>query len=347
MSGRARVAVWSADWRRETHGQALVTRRVVAALAGQVDWREAVYRGGAAGIPSVIRAKLRLWRAILLGVRTVYMVTSRSTPGFLRDLPAFLASFAGCRVVAHAHGSDLIGLLAERWVSPLARALYRRCEVVVPSEHLVAPLGDLGIARVRVCENFAELPAPGGGGLGDGAFTVLWNSNVIASKGIFRLAEAMAELHAEGLPVRLRVLGFVLGDAEMSAEAARARLRALASEPWFDHVGPVPAEAALAELDRAEAVALPSHYPSECQPLAVIQAMCRGLPVILADTPALRATAGEYPAVFVSEPMVPALAEALRALAGSRPDLGAAAEEARARFSAGRFDREMAALLRS
>jgi glycosyltransferase involved in cell wall biosynthesis len=75
--------------------------------------------------------------------------------------------------------------------------------------------------------------------------------------------------------------------------------------------------------------------------------MCFGLPVILADTPALRATAGRYPADFLDDPLVPAIAERLRAFAtaGTAPDLSAAAKAARARFSAERFDREMMDLL--
>lgn len=346
-----KVAIWSADW-TVLHGQARVTRHVVEALDDRIEWRPATYRAGLAGmLMSVPLAKLRLWWSILGGVRTVYLVLSRSNLGFIRDLPALFTVFVGCRVVAHCHGSDIVDLLRDRpIVSPVARFFFRRCEMVVPSAHLLPELKSLGLRRLHLCENFVDPGVPDQRsmpGSGRAEFTVLWNSNIMASKGFFRLTDAVAQVNEDSIRVGLRALGSPIGDAEMPEDEVTVRLDGLSSAAWFDHIGPVSSEVALAELAGADAVALPSRYPSECQPLAVIDAMCLGLPVILADTPALRATAAGYPAEFVDDPFVPAIAERLRALAtaGTAPDLSAAAKAARVRFSAERFDRKMMDLL--
>jgi glycosyltransferase involved in cell wall biosynthesis len=350
------LSLWSADYMQIT-GQALVTARVVHQQPA-VAWREYVYRGaGLRSMASWAGATGRLWRDIALGrVEALYLVCSRSNGGFLRDVPALLAARAGVRVVAHAHGSDIVNLLSARRLSPLARALYSRCRIVVPSAHLLEPLRRVTTAPLHLCENYFAGDPGGWAGWPDplpGTLTVLWNSNVMASKGFFDLAEAVRQVHGEGLSVRLVSVGQPLADEEMPAPEAGRRLDALSAEEWFDYRGRVEPAAAAALAGEADAICLPSRYSSECQPLAIIQAMCAGKAVVVSDTSALRATLGDYPAHFVPVRSVAAIADALRGLhrrkqagpaafASSRKEAAAAA---RARFSVERFDREMAAIL--
>lgn len=321
--------------------------------------REYVYRGrGWRSAASWVGTAYRLWRDIAFGrVTSLYLVCSRSNGGFLRDVPALLAARAGARTIVHAHGSDIIGLLANRRLSPLARALYARCEIVVPSTHLVAPLRAVTPARIHLCENYFA------GDLGEKTidppaherFTVLWNSNVMASKGFFDLAEAIRQVRREGLAMRLISVGQPIGDEEMPGSGAERRLDALSTEEWFDYHGKVEPTVVTALAGEADVICLPSRYSSECQPLAIIQAMCAGKAIIVSDIPALRATLRDYPAHLVPVRSVAAIADALRdlyrrkqadpaAFMSSRKEVAAAARE---RFSVERFDREMAAILLS
>jgi len=348
-------AIWSADY-TQTTGQALVTARVVR-QQGEAQWRKYVYRGaGWRSVVSWIGAVLRLWRDVAFGrVKTLYLVCSRSDGGFLRDIPALLAARAGVRTIVHAHGSDIVDLLVNRRLSPFSRVLYARCEVVVPSKHLVEPLRAATTARIHLCENYfagdfgeqtIDLPA-------HETLTVLWNSNVMASKGFFDLAEAIRQVWREGLAVRLVSVGQPLGDQEAPESEARRRLNVLLEHDWFEYRGKVTQSDAIAQLAEADAIALPSRYSSECQPLAIIQAMCSGKAVIASDIPALQATLCGYPARFVPVRSVDAIVGALCELhRQKRADPVAfasfregVAAEARARFSADRFDREMAIIL--
>lgn len=348
------IALWSGDYGLPT-GQAIVTAHVVAGGPGMA-WREHVYRGvGWRSISSWLRASFGLWRDIARGrVKTLYLVCSRSDGGFVRDIPALLAARVGVRTIVHAHGSDIIDLLARRRVSSLARALYARCEVLVPSQHLLEPLEDIIGRSPRLCENYQQAsPTSRNVVSNTNELVVCWNSNVLASKGFFDLADGIALARDGGLQVRLVSMGQPMADTEMSREEVCRGIEALRSEDWFDHRGPLDPAVCNAVVSEADVVALPSRYSSECQPLAVIHAMCAGKAIVAADTSALRATLCGYPAHFVPAGSSQAIADVLRVLLDRKlenplafpAEREAAAETARKRFSAERFDREMRSIL--
>lgn len=353
-----RMAIWSADYTQLT-GQALVTARVRLHQPA-VSWLEYIYRG--LGWRSALTwgsAVFRLWRDILLGrPDMLYLVCSRSNGGFMRDVPALLAARTGLRVVVHAHGSDIVELLSDRRISPLALALYRRCEIIVPSTHLVQPVQDITGIKPHLCENYfgsdATPKAPPSSHDDPAQLTVLWNSNVMASKGFFDVAEAVRQLCQEGHRVRLISLGQPIGDEEMTSQQAAHRLDELRGFGWLDYRGKVDQAAAIALTAEADLICLPSRYSSESQGIAIVEGMCAGKAIVATDIPALQATLRGYPAHFVPVRSVSAIVEALRdllqakradpiAFASCRQQAAAAARE---RFAAARFDREMAAILK-
>ncbi len=118
----------------------------------------------------------------------------------------------------------------------------------------------------------------------------------------------------------------------------RVYLDGLRGEDWIEVKGVVPSGVVPEFVSASDVVALPSEYSSECQPLAVIQGMLAGRTVLVSDTAALRATVGDYPAIFVRRNPCE-ICEALRPLVISRirPSSDAAAL-ARDRFSPERFD---------
>ena len=345
---------WSADTQQIT-GQAIVTARV-AALLERAGTRDFSYRGnGLRSVASCTVSALRLMMSALRGrLSVLYLVCSRSNAGFVRDLPAYLSRFAGVRVIVHVHGSDVVDLCRKPWIGPCARALFARCELVVPSAHLLAPLRDLGVRHVHLCENFAEHASAQNQAAELSPtsvarpWRVLWNSNVMASKGFFAVAEAVGALADDSIPVQLVALGRPIGDEVMDQHACCEALKRLEGQTWIDHRGLVDRPTAMRLLREADVVCLPSRYISECQPLSLIEAMCAGRQLIIADTPALRATVGDYPCEKVSGPIAPEITLALRHLREqpiSGEALQSAAAHARLRFSPERFDRDMARLL--
>ena len=315
-----------------------------------------VYRTG--GLRSAIfwlAAICGLWRLALIGkVQQLYLVCSRSNGGFLRDLPAYLLVLFGCRVVVHTHGSDIVNLCQRPWIGGLARFFLSRCLLVLPSVHLESPLRDLGMTRIACCENFYEpsteqLTEPQSEDTEISQdISVLWNSNIMASKGFFIVAEAISKLVRSGHRVSMTVLGRCIGDEIMDVDKCASEFAVLRQEPWLSYVGQVSRKESMQLLSKADIVCLPSTYGSECQPLAIIEAMCAARSIIIANTSALSATVGSYPCFKVDVPVRPeVLANTmLRCINESRGrELSEAAAAARERFSPERFDQEMGALL--
>lgn len=352
-------AVYSANY-IQTTGQAFVTRQVVENVLPTIGMhREYIYQPSLSpmAIVSWFIAWYQLWRDVAFRhVGTLYIVCSRSNFGFVRDVPALLLARVGVRVVVHAHGSDIVDLLNGRKFSPLARVLYRKCELVLPSRHLLGPLKQVEFRQVYVCENFAHLPPmtseiP----LKSTASTlkVFWNSNVISSKGVFDVMETVSSLAENGTDIELQMIGNILGDQELSDAAAEERFHAMSRSKFLSYHGGVSAKRANELILESDVITLPSRYPSECQPLALAQAMCAGRAVIASDTPAMRATLRGYPAEFVPLRDNSALSKALLRLHEEKKT-GAAdffasrvkeASIARERFSVERFDKQIRKIL--
>lgn len=347
---RPLVLMWSARFDVE-NGQAIVTRRVAEGQGG-VTWINAIYEPG--GGLALVKAALSALRAVLLiALRrpwAVYAVVSRSSVGFWRDAPVLSTALLGARVIVHVHGSDLPDLLARPGIGALARTLYRRCELIVPSAHLVPSLEQLGCRSVTVCENFmaenaSPIAAPDYVG---GALRLLWNSNLMASKGLRDAIEGARLARQAGVALTFTLLGRPIGDEEASASDMTSYAQSLANESWIDVVGTVSAKEARERVATHDAVLLPSRYSSECQPLALIEAMAAAREIIALDTPALQSTLEGYPARF-TDGTCEAIAAQIEALsvegAARAPRLCEGAKAARSRFSPSRFDAEIAAIL--
>ena len=352
------VLIWSARW-DAGNGQAIVTKQVVEGQSN-LYWIPAVYSSGRfRSITSTLRAAGILWSELLRGrSRTVYLVCSRSTGGFFRDIPALLAARIGTRVIIHAHGSDIVDLLFRRRYSVIARFFYRQCELIVPSKHLVPAMKRLMCKQLNVCENFlpiAPYAKPFVGPDEGQILHVLWNSNILSSKGFFDVAKGIHLGRERGLDIRLTTLGKPLGDTEKNLAEVTAELDLLSKYPWIKNLGHVSPEEAVQRTAEADLIPLPSHYASECQPLALVQAMCLGKQIIAANTSALRETLRNYPAILINEPTPESISIALEVVLQSKAvghhdettQFSRAAEKARDRFSVTRFNTQMAKILGS
>jgi glycosyltransferase involved in cell wall biosynthesis len=358
MKMKKSIALWSSDY-TELTGQAIITLRVAGYVLPELGAsREFVFPPSAhpRAVARWFWVVLRLWREIALGqIGTLYLVCSRSNGGFVRDIPALLAAKIGVRVIVHSHGSDIVDLLTVRKLSSLARWFYSSCHMIVPSEHLREPLVPY-VRSVHVCEGFyagSQDMLEVGRKVETESLTVLWNSNVMVSKGFFDLFAAIKALQADGYPVKLIGLGKLVADEELGPEALNKRFSSLGTPDWFDYRGRQPHKQSVEMLAQADVICLPSRYSSESQGLVIIEAMCAGKAIVVSDIPALRATLGDYPAFFVPVNSVDGIKEALRRFSLQKKNDPVAfsqtrsvyAAKARERFAVGRFERDMSDVL--
>lgn len=289
----------------------------------------------------------------------VYVPVSQNAPAFTRDaLFIGVAAAGGARVVTHLHGGYFKAFYAAasaplraliRWAH---RRVYRAWvlgeglrdmygEILPPEKVRVVPNGVVDLLEGkdppdgRPSPDGTSLPARGSGG----PLRVLFLGSVGLGKGVEVLLDAAALLKARGVAVHLTVAG--PWRSEEDRRRLEPRLRALAEHGAAAVPGVVVGPEKLATLLAADAFVLAT-IQYEGQPIAVLEAMAAGLPVVATPRAAIpdMVVDGET-GIMVEESSAASLAAALERLAGDpelRLRMGAAG---RARYLE-RFTRERA-----
>jgi glycosyltransferase involved in cell wall biosynthesis len=343
------VLIWCSDI-SGVGGQSLVTKHVVSLLSNS-SVKLICYKRyfNVLDIYQYAYALIAFVSSFFKKNRVVYLVNSRSILGFLRDLPIYIiVSCTNCKVVIHSHGSDLCKLLTGYPIlSHLARFYLSKHTVVVPSQHVKDALNKI-LPKIIVIENFTDVEleeVKKSKVFNDkikNKIIITWNSNIIYSKGFFLVIDFVEHLIDAGFLIEFRVFGKPMGCEFMSKSECERKLNRYTQKSWFKYFGQVTREDIITALVESDVVALPSFYSSECQPLALIDAMVLGKFLIVSDTPAIVATYGDYPGVVCLTVNRPSrINDFFELCDGFLKDSDAAAERACKRFSKSRFDRNM------
>jgi glycosyltransferase involved in cell wall biosynthesis len=274
-------------------------------------WKRALAEGAA------VRAELR--RAARAGTPHELVHCGHMPPPRGLDLP--LALLVHDLRALEWSGTPLARRLAARWALP--RAVRRARVLIAVSESVAASLRArfaLDEQRVRVaphgCDHLPLLPRA------TGAACVLHVGHLEPRKNLELVLRALA------LDPALPPL-WLAGAGKAGHERVLARrARELGLEARVRFLGPVSDEELARLLAQAGVLVQASHV--EGFGIAVLEAQRAGVPVAIAELPALRETAGaSAPGFAVDDPR--ACARALqRALASEPAELGRAAERARA-----------------
>jgi glycosyltransferase involved in cell wall biosynthesis len=219
---------------------------------------------------------IRAWRP-----HALYVATAHNPPALVRDLPLALAT-AGWRppFVLHLHGSQ-----SQRLVAPGHAALKAASRVLVRCTDAVLLLSHeerrqwerfCPEARYDVVVNPfvpAGRAAPGGERRAGAEPRLFFVARLIAEKGCFDLLDAFAQVR-RGRPCRLVIAG--RGPAQEEIFRRAAELGVLESVDLLGYVSGSELEQA---YRTADAFVLPSYF-AEGFPLAVMEAMGYGLPVV-------------------------------------------------------------------
>lgn len=212
----------------------------------------------------------------------IYLSISRSLGGFMKDLPIFLlAFFCGSKVCVHLHGSDFKDFyrstgIFSRW---LVDFCYRRVSVAfVLCDGMQSEFEDIpGISVVTVfncAQDLSKLNTPVHA---EEQMNILYMSNVIRTKGILELIDAVKLFHSEHGRISLKIAGDFVGDELMTATEIRTVFFELLSGAEFiSYEGIVKGSKKDQLFEWANIVALPSYYRTEAQPLVLIEAMSCG-----------------------------------------------------------------------
>ncbi|MHB1193067.1 MAG: glycosyltransferase [Longimicrobiales bacterium] len=281
-----------------------------------------------------------LARALLVHRPAVtYVPVSQNAPAFLRDtLFVALARAVGSRVVLHLHGGAFGAFYASAWgpMRALIRWTHRRVHRVwVLGEGLrmlydgLVPAENLRVVPNGVADPRDPSDAPSAS---PRMFIILFLGQLSGAKGVDVLLDAADVMAGRGVPFRLVVAGG-WGTAE-DRRRLEPRMQAMAARGLLEASGIVAGGAKARLLAGADAFVLASTAP-EGQPLAILEAMAMGLPVVA--TPQ-----GAVPDMVVDGEtgrLVPvgdarALADALAALAAAPALRARMGRAARARYEA-------------
>lgn len=209
----------------------------------------------------------------------VYLTNSRTTFGFIRDLYLFsIARLLSIKVIVHLHGSDLKSFVE---CSGRMRALinwgYKAVSsAIVLSEGMKEQFDSFPHIKVYVVRNCAPSSSFNfSKNKLEKSFRILYLSNLMKTKGVIELVQAVKQLNKMGRDVELRLAGKYLTDYEMESSELENIVKSLLDSKITYH-GIVSGLQKSELLDWSNCVALPSYYRTEAQPLTLIEAMAAG-----------------------------------------------------------------------
>jgi glycosyltransferase involved in cell wall biosynthesis len=332
-----RRALW-ASTSTETRGGIATYVRGMQQASVWTDWsirHVATHRDGSAvaKIAEFARGAVLFVVELIRFRPSVVHLHTASGASFVRKAILFwISRFARVRVVVlHVHGGGFQDYYenSPRPIQAMIRATLCRASAVVA-------LGELWSARLSMIAPTAQItvvpnavpsarrtvqPAPGD------PVRVVFLGRISDDKGTFRLLDAWADLardpdHAEGLG-KVATLT-IAGDGEV--QRAQDRVRQLHLEDTVEVGGWLSGSDTRELLDHSHVLVLPSRI--EGQPMAVLEAMARGLCVIASDVGGLPEMLAGGCGMMVSPDDTDAIAAALRLVVHdheSRVRYGAAA----------------------
>jgi glycosyltransferase involved in cell wall biosynthesis len=272
------------------------------------------------------------WQCFFGKIDVVHINVAPRGSTWRKRLYADVARWAGKPVILHLHGSGYddfyVGLSpnAQRAV----RFFFARANAVVAlSDYWVLFLREtmeVPAGRIVRIPNGVPAARPRGEAVAAHLVPVILFLGVVGErKGVDVLLNAFAELQAQGHAARL----VICGNGQVEAMTRRAYELGISDHTHF--LGWVSEEEADRQLRAADIFVLPSR--AENQPVSILEAMARALPVVASEVGAIpEQVVQEKTGLLVPAGNVPVLAAALTRLIASRDLRERLGEAGRERF---------------
>lgn len=211
----------------------------------------------------------------------VYLTLSPYGIAFVKDaILAMLMKASGAKVIYHMHGKGIAQEVENHYFKKLVyRTVFKSADIIHLSESLIVdiePVIDKSKEVYVLNNGIEDLYKPGG--IRNEKFTFVYLSNIGPSKGANLLVEASKILLEQGVSdFKVEIYGnsnnsSYYNTIEENVKSIR--------ENNVQLCGPVYGQDKYDCLSRGHVFVLPTKYRNECFPLAILEAMSCGLPII-------------------------------------------------------------------
>jgi glycosyltransferase involved in cell wall biosynthesis len=226
------------------------------------------------------------WYFLFFKFDVVYFTSSRSHMGFVRDfLVLFLFGYVKrIKVVNHLHGADF------KFFRTNSNIYFKRIidwsygyvstSIVLNSamkkEYSCYPKMKIVVVP-NFSERFLERSQVTSKKINNSSkLDVLFLSNLIESKGLFELVEAVISFNNFNERICLHIAGSSLGNKEIENKL----IEKCKNHQFIKYYGPLSGDSKFRLLKECHVLALPTYYPTEAQPICVIEGMAFGCVIL-------------------------------------------------------------------
>ena len=213
----------------------------------------------------------------------VYISLTSNGMGFYKDaLIVFMLKLKGAKLVYHFHNKGIKNHQHKFLDNFLYKRVLKKVDIVLGSKWIYEDIQKyVSLDEVQYCHNGIpkvtheikkrELKSE------NSPTEILFLSNLIESKGVYTLLNACKHLDERGLDFRCTYVGNI---GDIKAEELQSEIEKLKLENKVHYAGKKYDMEKHDAFQNAHIFAFPTHYPNECFPLVLLEAMQYSLPVI-------------------------------------------------------------------
>lgn len=248
---------------------------------------------------------------------TVYLAITAKGIGFYKDLPiALLVKLFGNKLVLHYHNKGVSNYQHRPIDHSLYKILFKSSKVILLSENLFKDISKYvskkdvyycpnGIPKIEYSKNKNSF-------LNHSIPQLLFLSNLIESKGVYILLEALELIKNEGVVFHCKLVG---GEGDITINQLNCKIENLKLENYVTYLGKKYNEEKWDVFNSSDAFVFPTYYHNESFPLVNLEAMMFGLPVISTNEGGIPDVVKHNETGFIVEKKNPiALAESIKQL---------------------------------